>query len=83
MMVAPNIEMEELLKQVESWPAATRLKFARRLLESLERTPEALQKRRGAPVEEVLGLLASGGPVPNDEECQRILEEELLKKYGT
>jgi hypothetical protein len=81
-MVALKVEVEEVLKRVESWPAATRLVFARRVLETLDHEPEEALKRRGAPVEEILGLLATGGPVPNDEECQRILEEELLKKYA-
>jgi hypothetical protein len=82
MMVAANIEMEEVLRKVAAWPVALRLKFARRVLETLERAPDAERKTRGAPVEEVLGLLATGGAVPDDEECRRILEDELLKKYA-
>jgi len=81
-MVAPNIEMEEVLRRVAAWPVAIRLSFARRVLETLEQVPDVERKTRGAPVEEVLGLLATGGPVPDDAECRRILEEELLKKYA-
>lgn len=81
-MVAPNIEMEEVLRRVAQWPAAVQLRFARRVLEALETGRNGDQKTRGAPVEDVLGMLATGGPVPDDDECRRILEEELLKKYA-
>jgi hypothetical protein len=33
-------------------------------------------------LQELLGLIKTDGPPPNDEECRRLLEEELLKKYG-
>ncbi len=81
-MVAPNVEMEELLRRVAAWPIPIQLSFARRVLETLEHGRNVERQIRGAPVEDVLGLLATGGPVPDDEECRRILEEELLKKYA-
>ena len=31
----------------------------------------------------LLGLLASGEVPPTDEECDKILEEELLRKHGS
>ncbi len=81
-MVAPNVEMEEVLRRVATWPAALQLSFARRILEALEHGREIKGQTRGAPVEDLLGLLATSGPVPDDAECRRILEEELLKKYA-
>ena len=81
-MVAPNVEMGEVLRRVAAWPVAIQLSFARRVLETLEQGPDVERITRGAPVEDVLGLLATGGAVPDDAECRRILEEELLKKYA-
>lgn len=33
-------------------------------------------------LKDLVGLIKTDGPPPNDEECQRLLEDELLKKYG-
>ena len=37
---------------------------------------------RGFFADEVVRLLKSDQPAPTDEECDRILEEELMKKYS-
>jgi hypothetical protein len=80
-MVALNLEFEEVLRQVRSWPAAARRDLAQRLLESLENSAEADRgERRGYPSREVLGLLSSSAGRPDDAECRRILEEELIRK---
>ncbi|CAN5819228.1 hypothetical protein BH23PLA1_BH23PLA1_27580 [soil metagenome] len=31
---------------------------------------------------DLIGLLQREGPPPSDDECETILEEELLRKYG-
>jgi hypothetical protein len=81
LMVALNLEFEEVLWQVRSWPATARRDLARRLLESLEKSTEADGgESRGYPSHEVLGLLATSAGVPDDVECRRILEEELIRK---
>jgi hypothetical protein len=37
---------------------------------------------RGFSADQVIQLLHSDRPAPTDEECDRILEEELIKKYS-
>jgi hypothetical protein len=37
---------------------------------------------RGPSAEEVMALFKPVVPPPSDEDCDRILEEELGKKYG-
>ena len=34
------------------------------------------------PLNQVIGILRPDGPVPDDEECERILDAERLRKYG-
>jgi hypothetical protein len=34
------------------------------------------------PMEQVVGIARPDGPAPNDDECERILETELMRKYG-
>jgi hypothetical protein len=82
-MVALNSEMEDVLKKVSSWPVDARLRLARRVLESLEQEPDEMAEAfRGDPVESVLGILSNGNPPPDDAECQRILEEERVRRFG-
>ena len=79
-MVASNLEMEEVLRRVASWPATKRFSLARRLLETLEQTSDE-RETVGYPSKDVLEMLATGRPAPDDAECRRILEDELARKY--
>lgn len=45
-------------------------------------TPVPTQGKRGYTADEVIALLQMPQPAPDDAECQQILEEELLRKYG-
>ena len=38
--------------------------------------------RRGFSADEAIALLKMPQPAPDDAQCQQILEEELLRKYG-
>jgi hypothetical protein len=33
-------------------------------------------------MEQVVGVARPDGPAPNDDECERILETERMRKYG-
>ena len=80
-MVISDTEIDTVLKQVESWPAESRIKFVRRVMETLEYSPA--RRSRGSTSAEVLGILnPSGATPPDDEECARILAEELERKYS-
>jgi hypothetical protein len=63
-----------------------RVALARRILETLE-SPAVEQPPwnppRGPSAAEVAAMFKRNQPAPSDEECQRILEDELLKKYGS
>lgn len=74
-----------VLEQVQSWPARDRLNLAQALLASLRPEllgPDPARPRRKQPLAELVGLLKSDSPPPSDEGCSRLLEDELLQKYG-
>ena len=81
-MATPNSEMEELIKQVSAWPVAARRQLARRVLETIDLETCPSIGRRKKPSSEVLGVLATDAPPPNDQECQRMVEDELIQKCG-
>lgn len=82
-MVISRSEVDEVLLQVQSWPAQVRLLLARRVLETL--SPGELNtstELKGPPAQQVLGLWNLGGTAPTDEKCQEILVEELQRKHS-
>jgi hypothetical protein len=44
--------------------------------------PIATQGKRGYTADQVIAMLQIPQPAPDDAQCQQILEEELLRKYG-
>ena len=48
----------------------------------VETAPMATRGKRGFSSDEVITLLNMPQPAPDDAECQQIVEEELLRKYG-
>jgi hypothetical protein len=75
-------DIGELVARVATWPPAERIKLARKILETVETTTEK-RTSRGYSADEVIALLKMPQPAPDDAACKRILEEELLKKYGS
>jgi len=73
--------VSEILGRIRDWPAADRLRLAQEILGGISRDirPRAA---RGRSLKSLLGLLDQGASPPSDEECQRILEDELLRKHG-
>jgi hypothetical protein len=63
-----------------------RIALARRILETLE-TPSAAhpppERPRGPTAAEIAAMFKTNKPAPSDEEVKTILEEELMRKYGT
>jgi hypothetical protein len=74
--------ISEELERVATWPPEQRLVLARRILETLEKPAAESRSTRTGSIRDLLGLLRTEGEPPSDEECQRMLEEELLRKYG-
>ena len=72
--------ISEVWEQVKTWPPSQRITLARRILESLE-TPVRGAAPPRKSLRNLLGLLKTDAPPPTDEECRKILEEELIKKH--
>jgi hypothetical protein len=80
MSVSESPNIEGLLDRLKTWPPSDRLRLARMILETLEAgAPGRSQRPRS--LEDILGLLKTDAPPPTDQECQALLEEELIKKH--
>ena len=72
----------DVFETIRQWPVEAR----RDLLRDVSRTLDderPVRPTRGYSADEVIRMLKSDHPAPNDEECDRILEEELMRKYGS
>lgn len=79
-------QIAEVVRRVQDWPAPLRVALARRILETLESPPveqPPVERPRGPTAAEVAALFKSDKPAPTDDEVQRLLEDELVKKYGS
>jgi hypothetical protein len=79
-----TIEMAEILHRVETWPQPMRLKLAQQILQSLEKLPtqEQSKTRRGRSAAEVMAMLKSNKPAPDDATTKQWLDEYRMEKYG-
>jgi hypothetical protein len=68
-------EVSEIVDRVRSWPRECRVALARRILETLE-SPRVSTPARTMSLNEVVGLLKTDAPPPDDEQCEQILAEE-------
>jgi hypothetical protein len=80
MNVVKTESISEVWERVKTWTPSRRTTLARRILESLD-TPETEPAPNRQSLKDLLGLLKTDAPPPTDEECRRILEEELMKKH--
>jgi hypothetical protein len=71
----------DVFETVRHWPAEARRDLLRDVLKTLDEERPA-RLTRGFSADQVIQLLHSDQRAPNDEECDRILEEELMKKYS-
>ena len=84
-MVASNVEFEEILRRVATWPTDARLRLACQIIQTAEAAPTepvTESKTRGYSSQEMRGMLATDNPPPDDAECRKILEDELIRKYS-
>jgi len=78
MSVSDSDDIDGLLEQLRAWSSSDRIRLARRILETREgAVPEAPARS----LKDILGLLKTPDRPPGDEECQAILEEELIRKH--
>lgn len=74
-------EISEVVARVAAWPPAERIKLARKILETVETAGER-RSSRGYSAAEVIALLQSRQPAPNDETVRRWRDEHRTEKYG-
>ena len=75
-------EISEVFSRVAAWPPAERIKLARKILESVE-TPTEKRTSRGYSAAEVIALLQSRQPAPDDQTVRRWIDEHRMEKYGS
>jgi hypothetical protein len=82
-MATQPLTHEKIVEAVQTWPNAQRLKLVQDILKDLteEYQPKPAPKNT---LDRALGLLRkyTDAPPPTDEEVERWLEEERLRKYG-
>lgn len=76
-MTAPTLDRESILRAVEQWPLPDQIALADAILEQAGQL-------RGAPNSfmALRGIAAAGQPAPTDEDVERILDEERMRRYG-
>ena len=74
-------DISDVLDRVRTWTPGMRLVLARKVLETLE-SPAIAEPPRIMLLDDVVGLLQTDMPAPDDEECDRIVEQERARKYG-
>jgi hypothetical protein len=74
--------LTNIWREVSAWPPEQRLALATRLLHSLEEEkPVVVSREQQEALHELIGIWKTGQP-PSDEEIERILEQERIRKYG-
>jgi hypothetical protein len=74
-------EYHTIFETVRHWPPEARRELLRDVRKTLD-DDHPSRPTRGYSADEAIALLKSDRPAPTDEECERILEEELMRKYG-
>lgn len=73
--------ISDVLESVRVWSPSMRIVLARKVLETLE-SAEITEPPRMMCLDDVVGLLQTDAPPPDDDGCDRILEQERTRKYG-
>jgi hypothetical protein len=79
MSFAESGKVEGILDELRTWPSSERLRLARLILETIDTQTASPPARKGT-LKDLLGLLKTDEPPPNDDECRAILDEELINK---
>lgn len=72
-------EVQSVVDQVKKWPREKRVELAQGILATLGEEP----RRGNGNLQNLLGLLPSEGARLSDEDIDRLLEDELIGKYGS
>ena len=74
-------DIADVLERVRAWTPGMRIVLARKVLETLE-AASISEPPRNMPLDDVVGLLRTDATPPDDDECDRIVEQERVRKYG-
>ncbi len=74
-------EYRNVFETIRQWPTEARRDLLRDVSRTLDEE-QAVRPTRGYSADEVIRTLKPDRPAPGDEECDRILEDELMRKYG-
>jgi len=78
---AESNDIADVLNLVRTWAPDMRIAFARKVLETIE-TPTISNPAQAMAFDEVVGLLKTNEPPPDDQQCAKFIEEERLRKHG-
>ena len=81
MSTIESADISDVLERVRTWTPGMRIVLARKVLESLE-SATISEPPRTMPLDDVFGLLQTDELPPDDEECDRIVEQERARKLG-
>lgn len=73
-------ELQKVIASVADWPARDRSTLARKIFGTVEET--TTPATGGLRGEEVIKLLQIPQSAPDDDESDRIVQDERLRKYG-
>lgn len=74
-------QIYEILNRIRTWDPKMRIDLARQILETVV-PPQPPLPAQTMTLKEVQAIMKTDKRPPTDEECEKILEEERLKKYG-
>ncbi len=73
-------DISDVLERLRTWTPGMRIVLARKVLETLE-SPAISEPPRTMLLDDVIGLLQTDAPAPDDAECKRIVEQERATKF--
>lgn len=79
---AEHQDISEVVARVAAWPLSDRIKLARRILETVESSTEK-RPSRGYSAAEVIALLQSRQPAPDDQTVRRWIDDHRTEKYAS
>jgi hypothetical protein len=82
MSTLPQQDLAGVLETVKQWPPKARVSLARMILETVE-SPEPLPtRRRCLSAAELMDVVRTEKPAPDDETVRQWIDEHRTEKYG-
>ncbi len=81
-MASPLLDREEILRIVRQWTINEQIALADAILADARTSSRPVFQPPAVPSSALRGILSNGQPAPSDEDVERILDEERMKKYG-